>query len=345
MFLATMIVVVRHSINIHVYFPDIYSTGFRDVNSFVQIYINRFTDIAVPFFFIISGYLFFYDFKIEDIFKKWKKRFFSLFIPYILWNILLIAFFLIIQNWEWVAQFSNYDRISLKLVKLVPLITTNPIVGQFWYIRDLMIFILLSPLLYLLFRNKYIALFLIAVLLYLWKPVDTSLFSSEGVLFFTIGGFLGYQKIDLQINISKSAILLTFLLWVCLKTVLILPLEKGVLLMQLIPKISILIGIFFIWTSADLLIKKFSQSRILLLSSFSFFIYAFHTPLIKIFYKIMLSIFPESQLTGLLVFFISPIIIVLISLMAAKGLKSIFPWFYNLLTGNRSIQHYALKST
>ena len=53
--------------------------------------------VAVPVFFIISGYFFFYQTKVfgkETYFKKLKKRIRTLLIPYFLWN--LVSF----QNWR-----------------------------------------------------------------------------------------------------------------------------------------------------------------------------------------------------------------------------------------------------
>ena len=50
------------------------------------------TAVCVPFFFWISGLLFFYktDFSLPIYFKKLRRRFRSLFIPYILWNIIAV---------------------------------------------------------------------------------------------------------------------------------------------------------------------------------------------------------------------------------------------------------------
>ena len=51
--------------------------------------------VAVPTFFFISGYLFFLNvnnFKKEVYLKKLRKRFFSLFIPYICWNLIYIGY-------------------------------------------------------------------------------------------------------------------------------------------------------------------------------------------------------------------------------------------------------------
>lgn len=51
-------------------------------------------EMAVPLFFFISGFLFFYktDFNLSIYRLKLKRRFHSLFIPYLFWNIAYISF-------------------------------------------------------------------------------------------------------------------------------------------------------------------------------------------------------------------------------------------------------------
>ena len=79
--IMTFFVVILHSNNLE----D--STVFN-VNTLIQNFIGQgIVRIAVPMFFVISGYLFFYKFKpsTEAFIIKYKKRFKSLFIPYFLW--------------------------------------------------------------------------------------------------------------------------------------------------------------------------------------------------------------------------------------------------------------------
>lgn len=113
---------------------------------------------AVPLFFFIAGFLFFYKLKNFG-FNEYKsnsyKRIKSLLIPYIIWNfIVIIIFYLkdlyfpqftsgkyeLMQNLsfkELLLCFWNFDDSSL------------PKCYQFWFIRDLMVvFFCLSPVIY-----------------------------------------------------------------------------------------------------------------------------------------------------------------------------------------------------
>ena len=77
----TFFVVILHSNNLE-------NSSVLNVNTLVQNVIGQgIVRIAVPMFFVISGYLFFYKFKpsTEAFISKYKKRFKSLFIPYFIW--------------------------------------------------------------------------------------------------------------------------------------------------------------------------------------------------------------------------------------------------------------------
>ena len=111
---------------------------------------------AVPLFFLFASYLqFSKDDKYSVLLRKRSK---SLLLPYVLWTAITIVlyfvaqsipqtapFFMnpinIVRNWnglDWIKVFT-YHNLAGDL--------KNPLVYQFWFLRDLMIFILLSPLL------------------------------------------------------------------------------------------------------------------------------------------------------------------------------------------------------
>ena len=107
--------------------------------------------IAVPFFFVISGYFLAAHFDEEGWWShETKKRVRSLVVPFFLWNILAFLMYLpqsllkdyveqepigsyITQNWLW-TRVLGFD------------LSTTPLDGPTWYMRCLFFFVLLSPL-------------------------------------------------------------------------------------------------------------------------------------------------------------------------------------------------------
>ena len=92
-----------------------------------------FARLAVPLFFIFSGFLFFKkcdEFNTSTYFNKLKKRTHSLLIPYLFWNLLFIVLS---------SQFADSIKDWLILF-------WRPASLQLWFIRDLMVVVLFSPL-------------------------------------------------------------------------------------------------------------------------------------------------------------------------------------------------------
>lgn len=120
--------------------------------------------IAVPTFFMISGYLFFFNIKKWDILeyrRKLKSRVSSLLIPYLLWNaipiiggILLNIFIAIAHGMPLFAQAKEFLHSIGWLNAFWNVSDGHPYVVPLWYIRDLMICCLFTPLIYFFIDSK-----------------------------------------------------------------------------------------------------------------------------------------------------------------------------------------------
>ena len=80
-FIVCILVVWIHSVNTQ-WFPE-EVPYVAELENFVM---NWIAAAAVPGFFLMSGYLFYRNFTMESLMKKWKSRFFSIVIPFVLWN-------------------------------------------------------------------------------------------------------------------------------------------------------------------------------------------------------------------------------------------------------------------
>jgi len=116
---------------------------------------------VVPLLSMVSGWLFF-SFKPQDAWKaikrRMKKRFISLYLPLVAWNLFYViciyAFFLMdpqsgfFSNLEFKLPFSH----GLDFINAIFGITHRPIGFQFWFVRDLFVTALISPFLWLAIR-------------------------------------------------------------------------------------------------------------------------------------------------------------------------------------------------
>lgn len=332
--IAILMVVIRHGQNLHLY----YAGGspwmpLIDANVLVQEAITRMTECAIPVFFTMSGFWFFLGAEHwRDIVRKWKHRLRSLVIPYFLWNFLLLA--------AVVAAFAMFPPLRRQLISTYGIewhwrwfaekFGMHPIVGQFWYIRTLMVFCLLTPLFLLLYRSSALSAAVLALLLCRWDPIDCGILSSEGLACFFFGGFVGCRKWHKRIEYRKAA-------WV------LLPCVIGLVGIELYCGVSRWIWILRIFLSMLLLMQialfAAGSSRfravIRCLSHFSFFLYAAHSLLLGV------SMVPLSRIAVHVpaASFAAYVFCILVTVAAAYGIAWMLdrgcPRAYRMLTGGR----------
>ncbi|MBQ8275050.1 MAG: acyltransferase [Clostridia bacterium] len=112
------------------------------------------TRFAVPMYFILSGIAFFRDYDNGKYISKIKKRFFTLCIPYLIWNTLWMLFEIICSYTAVSTLFVGRKMFSLSIPNVPKGIFLFGSNLPFWYIFYLIVFVLLSPVFDLLVRNK-----------------------------------------------------------------------------------------------------------------------------------------------------------------------------------------------
>ena len=151
--------------------------------------------IAVPFFFICSGYFLAGHMDITGwLCIELKKRIITLVIPYICWSIifllLTICLGVVAGN-----DLSQCVSISFWVEGFGLNILRHPKLGPLWFVRSLMMFVVVSPVVLLLLRNRKLGVFALMFIYFLAGIVHfVGGFSKPIELFFTYGfnlfGFL-----------------------------------------------------------------------------------------------------------------------------------------------------------
>lgn len=310
----------------------------------IAVYVQHFftekiTRIAVSFFFLISGFLFCYtidqNHKIKSFKNKIKKRVSTLLIPFMIWNILCLILVVIIQNSsqiniyssDIVPEYNFYDYIYQIIFD------RPPIAYHLWFIRDLFVVTLISPVIYLLLRYLKFFYILIITIFYLFYW-HIGFLSAVSIVFFTFGMYIAmYHKELPNIIFTNRLLWILPLVWFIFNLIL----ETTKYGSMLTFFINGIMGILSIWISYDLLYKRCIERWLTLdIFSFSFFIYIVHEPMLTLCKKIyIMKIGVLSTTTALLFYFLSPIVLISCIIIIGRFLKHRTPTLYNLITGHR----------
>jgi peptidoglycan/LPS O-acetylase OafA/YrhL len=296
-------------------------------------------ETGVPAFFFISGYLFFLSRKSYT--QKLKNRFHSLFIPYFLWNAMLLVFYLAAYaagypqdiNHRSIATFSFVDYLRLFWDRgtydegnFVPLLC------PFWYIRNLLIMSLFSPILY--YIIKYVReVFLISVLAW-WLLTFNNAFIPQTILFFCLGAYFSIHNINPLELVSTNKLFFGSLFGLCAITDVAMHTGWHTSFALQAHRISLIFNIPALLLLSEFFLKKgFTNTA---LSSAAFIVFAVHYPIVVILGKFCVALFADaSDNIHILLFFIRAIVTTFLSLCVYWLLNKYFPNIKNLLSGNR----------
>lgn len=298
--------------------------------------------IVNPLFFCISGYFFYLGVgHVRECYPKMRKRARTLFVPYIIWNIIFVLWYVVLDIIPGVAIFVNSD-ITSGLVNNGPLhalyrLFIAPAGFQLWYVRDLMIYVIFSPVIYLFVKFlKFFGLFLLFVggtwgLLYLSPEIRI-----WGSFFFALGGYISiYSSLgELQQKITPSfacICLIVYLLNAIIRPMDIIPLKGTDLVVELC-------GLIAIWRLYDVVVKTETSPIIQKLAAwggYSFFIYLFHEPVFNIIKKIGLKILGVHEWSLIMLYLVCPIIMASIAIVVGKAMQRYIPKTYSILVGGR----------
>ncbi len=185
-FISSLLVIWTHAGNAQLFLgPLIPSYPLRYMQ---EVTVPKLIRVAIPCFLMISGYQFFRNFTIDKLPGKWKRRVKSLLVPYLLWNFLYYAGYLVagLLGLEKVVNRS----VSLTLpnvLRAVFYFEYNPV---FWFMYQLILLVLLAPVIYLFIRKLWSGLpFLLLLLLGIHKELSLPELNLDALFYYSVAGF------------------------------------------------------------------------------------------------------------------------------------------------------------
>ncbi|MBR5495858.1 MAG: acyltransferase [Oscillospiraceae bacterium] len=295
------------------------------------------TQFAVPMFFILSGITFFKDYNNKKYFAKIKSRFFTLVIPYLLWNTIWML-------WEIFTSYSFLAKFS-EDVSPFPLTLTNILKGiffygcnaPFWFIFDLIIFVFAAPLVFLIIKNKYVgvisAIFLsVASLFGIHLPINVFYYPTS-IIFYLIGAIIGYHFFDFACKKASKPMQIASLIFLAAYI-----LAKNIAPQEihinnyLTQTIVYTLAAFCLWNALDIFTRRLKPRAIY---RRSFAIYAMHLPVAIVILKILSFCTLQSQWLEIPKFIIMVVLTLVIINFVCAFMEKFAPKIYATLMGNR----------
>ncbi|MEG1660078.1 MAG: acyltransferase family protein [Bacteroides sp.] len=301
--------------------------------------------LSVPMFFLIAGFLFFQaiPFNKACYLRKLKSRFHSLLLPYMFWNsFTILAFFFLQQVMGFsqlaygsaplVAQWEATDYLRCFWDIRPP---HYPLDYPLWFIRDLMVTMLLSPLLYLLFKRfKQVALLFFLLLWITGTSIPLTGINTMAIFFFMLGGSARLSQMNL---VTASRKLFRFSLLVYPVAAIADALTKGLAFNGYLHNAGILLGILFLFNGVSYLLEHQKLTIGTFLPGASFFLFAVHEQALSQIRKSLTTIFPpgSNQTCDVMLYLLPLIILLPIVLFLYYLLRKYLPSILRIMVGAR----------
>ena len=333
---------------------------------FIKFFSDVLPRIGVPLFFLISGFLFFYrkDFDGNVYKQKLRSRAKTLLVPFVLWNIIAIlikashslpflaSIFPNANKTEFIFTpirlfntfFANFKNEGIFVTPITDELEEisqfpYPVDGPLWYVRELMVMILLSPIIFWLIRRmgKWFVIVLGVVYFFyqaLFMPDGGwSVLLSRAAFFFTWGAYYSINKLNF-VEIMRRY---SFMPLVYVPIAIVDTLTKGAVYNIYIHEAGILVGIVSAVVIASYLLASGKSKVNETLANGSFFVFALHILIMNDIGKVIFSVLhlPDNTYSMLALYIIVPTITIIICLTLYVILKRYVPVVCNLLTGGR----------
>lgn len=160
-------------------------------------YVSGLVAWAMGYFFFVSGYLFYRNFDMKQLPRKLRSRVQSLLVPYIIWNtiavIVLYKLYIIglSKIWNWYININNLAD------------------GPLWYVQCIMVYFVLTPIVYLILKNKKVFWIVFLVLTVCGCVFDFGIYARYVYYFpiFFLGAGIAYhyhEQFETQFDCEKD---------------------------------------------------------------------------------------------------------------------------------------------
>lgn len=287
--------------------------------------------IAVPGFFMISGYLFYRSFSWEKLPGKWQRRIQSVLVPYIVWNFLYYLGYVIGSRLPWLHQIVGKGVIPFDLPSAVDAVINYTYNYVFWYLYQLMLLILLAPVIYFLLRSWQVgALYLLALWGMLVRGVQLPEVNLDALIYYSTAAYCSLHfRRETEAKGSRKRLASGIFLVLLSGAVYYYGLWKAAVWCFVLCRLAAVAGLWLAVPGEKLPeVKGWMGSH--------FFLYATHFAFVRLINKTAASLLPGNSAAALGLYFFMPVLILGITSAIGAVMRRFAPVVWKVLNGGRS---------
>ena len=326
---------------------------FEEIKCFIDGFLR---EQSVPIYFFISGFVFFLsvEWSREKYIQKLKNRVHTLLIPYLIWNTISLLLMVVSQVYfasflaspmsSWNPTFGNilscYWVYTGQLFGIEIPGAVNPVDIPLWFVRNLMIVVLCTPVLYrLMKRGNYWFVVVLGILCffngYFDKGGQDFLGFFGAFFFFSWGAYMSINRKDMLVEFGRYFRLSVFM-YPILGISYVAAAHWCPEICKTIKSLNVFFGLLFAYNlAAWLLRKKYCKASPFLASS-SFFIYVSHTLICGKILKILyVYLQPASSFSILFIHIFTVVLTLALLLSAFYLMRRYTPALLRVLTGRK----------
>lgn len=286
--------------------------------------------IAVPGFFMISGYLFYRNFSREKLVPKWNSRIRSVLVPFIVWNFIYYLGYVIGSRLPWMTDVVGKGVIPFNLSAAVDAVINYTYNYVFWYLYQLILLILLAPVLYAVLRHKILGIVFQAVVwILLAAGVNLPELNLDALAYYSLAAFLaihGSGSVEAAWNLRRGIAGGVMLIGSVAAFRYGLRVAEPVLFV--LSRVLAVAGLWALapegWLKEP---KQFMNSN--------FFLYATHFAFVRFINKAGTEVLPAVSAVPVVLYLVMPVLVLGISSGIGAVLRRQVPWAWELLNGGR----------
>lgn len=326
-FIFSILVVWVHSANGELFLGQTEEAG--RVIAFERFLGGTIGQIAVPGFFMLSGYLFYRNFGWERLGKKWNSRIHTVLVPFLLWNGIYYLGYVIGSRLPVVTDIVEKGKVPFDWYSAVEALIRYTYNYVFWYLYQLILLILLAPVLYGILRQRLLGGAALCVFFFLAQEgVIVPYLNLDALFYYSLaayGGIHGAWLIEggwsegrqrAGMCIITAAVVTLMVTW-----------PEGIV-DRVIFRTLMPIGLWLIIEEKELPMAPWWMT-------YNFYLYAVHFALVRLINKTAARFFSGYWPLPVILFLLMPVIMVWFSSTTGIQIKKRWPKLWFLLNGGR----------